>query len=81
MDLALSCEPFLYALAFEHTSGHLKVAPEHISPRVLELMRKPIKNDFKAFLLKHRALSKKRARSNTCCLTSLQLIRDAPLTI
>jgi len=59
MDLALSCEPFLYALAFEHTSGHLKVAPEHISPRVLELMRKPIKNDFKAFLLKHRALSKK----------------------
>jgi radical SAM superfamily enzyme YgiQ (UPF0313 family) len=59
MDLALSCEPFLYALAFEHTSGHLKVAPEHISPKVLNLMRKPVKNDFNAFLRKHRELSKK----------------------
>jgi radical SAM superfamily enzyme YgiQ (UPF0313 family) len=59
MDLALACEPFLYALAFEHTSGHLKVAPEHVSPKVLNLMRKPIKNDFNAFLRKHRELSKK----------------------
>ena len=59
MDLALSCEPFLHALAFEHTSGHLKVAPEHISPKVLNLMRKPFKNDFNAFLRKQRELSKK----------------------
>ncbi len=41
MDLALECEPLIRALARDHTSGHLKVAPEHLLPHVLETMRKP----------------------------------------
>ena len=59
MDLALSYEPLITALALEHTSGELKVAPEHISPSVLHLMRKPAGNEFRVFLEKHRALSKR----------------------
>lgn len=58
MDLALLLEPLIRALAFEHTSGSLKVAPEHTTPHVLNLMRKPVGGHFQAFLDKHRALSK-----------------------
>ncbi len=37
-----------------HTSGHLKVAPEHHSSHVLELMRKPAGEQFADFLTEHR---------------------------
>jgi uncharacterized radical SAM protein YgiQ len=57
MDLALLCPPLIEALAFEHTSGHLKVAPEHVVPHVLELMRKPAACYFEEFLTLHRRLS------------------------
>jgi uncharacterized radical SAM protein YgiQ len=40
-DLALADETYLRELAAHHVGGHLKVAPEHISPRVLRAMRKP----------------------------------------
>jgi uncharacterized radical SAM protein YgiQ len=40
-DLALQTPDFIEATAGYYTGGHLKVAPEHVSPRVLELMRKP----------------------------------------
>jgi uncharacterized radical SAM protein YgiQ len=62
MDLALLSEPLIQALAFEHTSGSLKVAPEHITAHVLNLMRKPVGNHFQAFVDKHRALSKQVGR-------------------
>ncbi len=39
-DLAVLDEPFIAALARHHTSGHLKIAPEHVCPAVIELMRK-----------------------------------------
>jgi uncharacterized radical SAM protein YgiQ len=41
LDLALEDPAFIRRLAAGHTSGHLKVAPEHFSDRVLSLMRKP----------------------------------------
>jgi len=62
MDLALLFEPLIRALACEHTSGNLKVAPEHVTPHVLNLMRKPVGGHFQAFLDKHRALSKQTGR-------------------
>ena len=49
MDLALHCTPLIRALAQHHTSGLLKVAPEHVVPTVLQTMRKPEGNDFDAF--------------------------------
>jgi uncharacterized radical SAM protein YgiQ len=40
LDLALEDPAFVRLIATSHTSGHLKVAPEHFSDRVLSLMRK-----------------------------------------
>lgn len=53
MDLALTCPQFVEQLARNHTSGHLKIAPEHIAPHVLHLMRKPAGNDLERFLALH----------------------------
>ena len=57
MDLALQCEPFLEALAKYYTSGHVKVAPEHIVPSVLQIMMKPDGLSFIEFLKKFRRAS------------------------
>ena len=40
-DLAVLSPEYLEDLTAHHVGGHLKVAPEHTSPRVLELMKKP----------------------------------------
>jgi len=40
---------YLTGLCQHHVGGHLKVAPEHISPRVLSLMGKPGRRAFEAF--------------------------------
>ena len=40
-DLALCDERYIKELAWHHTGGHLKTAPEHTEPAVLELMNKP----------------------------------------
>ena len=62
MDLALASEPLIGALADEFTSGHLKVAPEHLVPKVLEAMRKPTSEHFEQFLKIFRQRSKKSGR-------------------
>ncbi|MBK6941467.1 MAG: YgiQ family radical SAM protein [Planctomycetes bacterium] len=49
MDLARRAPEYLRELAAHHVGGHLKVAPEHVSPRVLDLMKKPSKDDFVEF--------------------------------
>lgn len=41
MDLALCSSEYIEELAAHHTGGLLKVAPEHVDPRVLRLMAKP----------------------------------------
>jgi uncharacterized radical SAM protein YgiQ len=49
MDLARRSMPYLRELAGHHVGGHLKVAPEHVSDRVLERMKKPGRQDFVEF--------------------------------
>jgi uncharacterized radical SAM protein YgiQ len=49
MDLAQLSEEYVRELAEHHTGGRLKVAPEHTSPRVLEVMKKPVIDNFGAF--------------------------------
>jgi len=48
-DLAKLDQAYLDDIAAHHTGGHLKVAPEHASDRVLALMKKPGISDFELF--------------------------------
>jgi uncharacterized radical SAM protein YgiQ len=49
MDVIRETPEYLRELLSYHVSGHLKVAPEHLDPDVLNLMRKPA-GDFEPFL-------------------------------
>lgn len=59
-DYALldSSDAFLRALVANHVSGQLRVAPEHVSDRVLHVMGKPSHGVYEAFLKKYYAYSK-----------------------
>jgi uncharacterized radical SAM protein YgiQ len=59
MDLAKHSEEYLDELVTHHVGGHLKVAPEHASDRVLSVMRKPGVGDFEQFGEAFRAASKR----------------------
>ncbi len=45
-------DTFFKELIMHHVSGQLKVAPEHISPKVLKFMRKPAGNTYDRFMKK-----------------------------
>jgi hypothetical protein len=49
MDLANRSPEYLDELAKHHVGGHLKVAPEHVSERVLDAMKKPAQRSFETF--------------------------------
>ncbi|GIW93810.1 MAG: UPF0313 protein [Pirellulaceae bacterium] len=49
MDLARRSPEYLRELVRHHVGGQLKVAPEHVDPQVLWLMRKPCNDDFERF--------------------------------
>lgn len=49
MDLARRSPEYMRELAAHHVGGQLKVAPEHVDPEVLHLMRKPSSDDFEVF--------------------------------
>lgn len=49
MDLALRNPDYIRELARHHVSGQLKVAPEHLHPKVLKKMRKPGPETFAGF--------------------------------
>ena len=49
MDLAAGEDEYLDELARHHVGGHLKVAPEHASPEVLKVMKKPTTESFERF--------------------------------
>ena len=51
-------DSFFYQLCENHVSGQLKVAPEHVSDRVLYYMGKPGRNVFDAFCEKYKAVNK-----------------------
>jgi uncharacterized radical SAM protein YgiQ len=63
MDLARRSPEYMQELASHHVGGHLKVAPEHVDPGVLALMKKPANDDFlgfdKAFKTASKAAGKK----------------------
>ena len=49
-DLALLDERYVRELVRHHVGGHLKLAPEHVSAEVLELMHKPRFDAFVEFV-------------------------------
>jgi uncharacterized radical SAM protein YgiQ len=49
MDLARRSRQYMRELTAHHVGGQLKVAPEHVDPEVLGLMRKPSNDDFEKF--------------------------------
>jgi uncharacterized radical SAM protein YgiQ len=49
LDLALRQKKLTREIIRNHVSGHLKVAPEHLHPLVLKLMRKNSQKDFYEF--------------------------------
>jgi uncharacterized radical SAM protein YgiQ len=49
MDLAQLDPEYLRELAAHHVGGHLKVAPEHTDPEVLDRMKKPRNVNFEGF--------------------------------
>jgi len=57
MDLANLDDAYVAELATHHVGGHLKVAPEHQSDRVLTLMKKPSHREFETFAHKFRRAS------------------------
>ncbi len=58
-DLVLAdSSDYLTQLCTHHVSGHLKVAPEHITKRVVDVMHKPSKEVFEEFKRKFEALNK-----------------------
>lgn len=58
MDLAQRSPEYMRELVRHHVGGHLKVAPEHVDPDVLGLMRKPANDDFEQFSRKFQQESK-----------------------
>jgi uncharacterized radical SAM protein YgiQ len=64
-DLVLADDPssrYLEILCERHVSGHLKVAPEHISPRVTKAMNKPEGYVFERFRDRFEALQQGKAK-------------------
>ncbi len=49
MDLAQLSPEYMRELTGHHVGGHLKVAPEHTDKHVLELMKKPVNDNFESF--------------------------------
>ena len=59
MDLAAEDHVYLRELAEHHVGGHLKVAPEHTSEKVLNLMKKPGIDSFNEFAERFQEESKR----------------------
>jgi uncharacterized radical SAM protein YgiQ len=59
MDLAQLSPEYLRELAAHHVGGHLKVAPEHTDPGVLDRMKKPPIDNFQTFAQAFRKASDK----------------------
>ena len=53
-------DEYVKTVAAYHISGHLKVAPEHIVPRVTQMMNKPDGTAFDAFRKRFEALQQKK---------------------
>jgi uncharacterized radical SAM protein YgiQ len=58
-DLALENEEYLEELCAHHISGQLRIAPEHFSKQVTNVMRKPGRETYEKFAENFAALNKK----------------------
>ena len=58
LDLCLRQKELLYELIAHHVSGHMKVAPEHLHPQVMKLMRKGTPEEFYEFMREFERISK-----------------------
>src|SRR5262249_25024285 len=58
MDLAQLSPEYMRELAAHHVGGHLKVAPEHTDPHVLEQMKNPNIDNFGTFAQDFKKASK-----------------------
>jgi radical SAM superfamily enzyme YgiQ (UPF0313 family) len=58
MDLARNEPEYMDELVRHHVGGHLKVAPEHVSDRVLSRMKKPKQRTFEEFSERFEAASR-----------------------
>ncbi|MBN1544409.1 YgiQ family radical SAM protein [Candidatus Woesearchaeota archaeon] len=58
-DLAISDPSFIEEIAAHHISGQLKVAPEHASRKVLELMNKPDIKAYEKFVAEYEKINNK----------------------
>ncbi len=58
LDLCLRQKELLYELIAHHVSGHMKVAPEHLHPEVMRLMRKGTPEEFYEFMREFERISK-----------------------
>ena len=61
-DRTAAGEEYLRTLTRHHVSGHLKVAPEHVSDGVLAVMKKPPRAALEEFLRRFRALSREEGK-------------------
>ena len=52
-------DTFIHELCQHHVSGQLKVAPEHVSDKVLALMGKPSNDVYRAFIEKYKKVNDK----------------------
>ena len=59
MDLANLDDEFIEEVAAHHTGGHLKIAPEHVSDNVLDIMKKPSQDSCNEFADKFVEASKR----------------------
>ena len=58
LDLCLRQKELMYELIAHHVSGHMKVAPEHLNPKVMKLMRKGTPEEFYEFMREFERISK-----------------------
>ena len=56
---------YLKTIAAHHISGHLKVAPEHIVPKVTKMMNKPDVTVFDRFRKRFESLQREKTQDNT----------------
>lgn len=59
MDLARLSPEYMTELTAHHVGGRLKVAPEHVDPKVLAAMKKPAHDTFEDFAAKFAAANRK----------------------
>jgi len=61
-DKSAAGDEYLQTLTRHHVSGHLKVAPEHVSASVLAAMKKPPRNVLEEFLRRFKAISREEGK-------------------